>query len=115
MDSAGTRGFSTLATMSCPSPATPHQVSGVAFGPDGKTIASASSEGTVRLWEASTGKPIGRPATGHADFVNGVAFGADGKAIASASSDGTVRLWGTSTRQTIGHAPTGHLGFLKLV
>jgi WD40 repeat protein len=64
----------------------------VAFSPDGQTIASASSDRTVRLWDRQ-GNPIGTPFQGHEDWVRSVAFSPDGQTIASASSDRTVRLW----------------------
>src|SRR5437016_13330320 len=72
-------------------------VIGLAFSPDGKTIASASADGTVRLWEASTGKPVGQPLTAHTGPVNGVAFSPDGRTVASAGADQTVPLWEAST------------------
>ncbi|MBN3891729.1 MAG: WD40 repeat domain-containing protein [Nostoc sp. JL31] len=68
------------------------EVWGVAFSPDGKTIASGSYDTSVKLWNAATGKEI-TTFKGHSDEVNSVAFSPDGKTIASASSDNTVKLW----------------------
>jgi WD domain, G-beta repeat len=86
-------------------PADPSNVSGVAFSPDGKLLASADSDGTVRLWNPVTGQPVGTPLpadTGTQGSVNGVAFSPDGKLLASADSDGTVRLWNPVTGQPVG-------------
>jgi WD40 repeat protein len=76
-------------------------VHGVAFSPDGKLLASADSDGTVRLWKTSTGRPVGQPFRAQTD-VYGVAFSPDGKLLATANSDGTVRLWKTSTGHAVG-------------
>ncbi len=71
-------------------------VRGVAFSPDGDRIASASVDGTARVWSAATGRPEWT-LKGHTDSVSGVAFNRDGKLLATASSDGTVRLWDAAT------------------
>jgi len=68
-------------------------VASVAFSPDGKLLASASADKTVRLWDVATRQQLGQPLSGHTDYVISVAFSPDGKLLASASSDNTVRLW----------------------
>src|SRR5205809_733189 len=58
------------------------------FSPDGKTIAIACYEGTVKLLDPANGKERA-VLQGHKDGVNAVAFTPDGKALATASLDGT--------------------------
>ena len=69
------------------------QVLSVAFSPDGQTLASGSSDSTIRLWDL--GEPTAAPVvlSGHEDEVWSVAFSPDGQTLASGSEDRTIRLW----------------------
>jgi WD40 repeat protein len=75
-------------------------VMSVAFSPDGEVLASASLDGTLRLWNVQTGQFI-RSLKGHKGYVYSVAFSPDGGVLASASGDGTLRLWNVQTGQLI--------------
>ena len=62
------------------------------WSPDGKRVASGSSDKTVQVWNAANGN---NPYiyTGHSDTIYAVAWSPDGKHIASASYDTTVQVW----------------------
>jgi WD40 repeat protein len=63
----------------------------VAVSGDGRTVATAGSDGVVRVWRPDTGDPpVAIP--GHDGEVRGVAISPDGATVASAGADGTVRL-----------------------
>src|SRR5207302_1943292 len=65
---------------------------GVSLSADGQLLASGSQDGTVRLWEASTGRLLAT-LEGHSSGVGGVALSADGRLLASGGLDRTIRLW----------------------
>src|SRR5712671_5611389 len=85
-----------------------YSVISVAFSPDGFRIVSGSEDKTIRLWDAETGDPIGKPLDRHSDGVNSVAFSPDGSRIVSGSWDKTIRLWDAETGDPIGKPLEGH-------
>jgi WD40 repeat protein/serine/threonine protein kinase len=70
-------------------------------------VASAGTDGVVRLWSLATGQPIGAPLK-HEGVINRVTFSPDGRLLASASEDGTARLWRASDGAPVG-PPLRHL------
>ncbi|KAG8742417.1 POC1 centriolar protein A [Ceratobasidium sp. 414] len=80
----------------------------VAYSPDGAYIVSGSSDSTIRIWDAHTGQPVGRPLKGHTHPVTSVAYSPDGARIVSSSYDHTIRIWDAHTGQPVGQPLKGH-------
>ncbi|HWY78252.1 MAG TPA: serine/threonine-protein kinase [Verrucomicrobiae bacterium] len=77
-----------------------------AFSPDGKRLATTSSDETVRLWDSGTLRCEG-VLRGHGSEVWCAAFSPDGKLLATGSKDKTVMFWSPRAEtppQTIPHA-----------
>ncbi|MBE9263766.1 hypothetical protein IQ224_16910 [Microcystis sp. LEGE 00066] len=84
-------------------------VNSVSFSPDGKTLATGSSDNTIKLWDVETGKEI-RTLSGHNGYARGsgnlissVSFSSDGKTLATGSydEDETIILWNVETGEEI--------------
>ncbi|MFL5804092.1 MAG: WD40 repeat domain-containing protein [Roseiflexaceae bacterium] len=93
----------------------PTGIRSIAFGPDGRLLASAAEDGAVRIWSTADGALV-NTLIGHIDVVGAVAFAPNGKLLASASDDKTIRLWDVATGQLVrvlqGHtAPVWALAF----
>jgi WD40 repeat protein/serine/threonine protein kinase len=96
-------------------PVQDHEVTGMAFSPDGRRLAACYFHDVLKLWDVKTRKEL-QTLKGHGESLSGVAWSPDGKLLASAGADGTVRLWdgetGAAGKVFRMHSPSGHLGGL---
>ncbi|XP_014479327.1 PREDICTED: notchless protein homolog 1 [Dinoponera quadriceps] len=79
---------------------TGHQqlINDVKFSPDGRTIASASFDKSIKLWESTTGKFIAS-LRGHVQAVYSIAWSADSRLLVSGSADSTLKVWSMKTKK----------------
>src|SRR5207253_1269166 len=75
-------------------------ISSLAFTPDGKLLASASADKTVKLWAIPDGRELAT-LQGHEDYVSSVAMSPDGKVMATGSFDKSAKLWDLATAKGI--------------
>ncbi|MEH1936107.1 MAG: serine/threonine-protein kinase [Nostoc sp.] len=75
-------------------------VNALAISPDGYTLASASDDKIVKLWDLNTQKVLAS-LSGHSQAVKSVAFSPDGQILATASDDKTIKLWQVETLEEI--------------
>jgi len=78
----------------------------VTFSPDGRIIASASFDKSVRLWDGSTGKFIAA-LRAHVGAVYQVCWSSDSRLLVSGSKDSTLKVWDVKTRKLVFDLP-GH-------
>lgn len=70
----------------------PGEIQAVAYRPDGRVVATAGDDGSVRFWDAQTGVPVGRPLL-HKGRVGDLAFGPEGRTLLTGCDDFSAQLW----------------------
>ncbi|KAK6987728.1 quinon protein alcohol dehydrogenase-like superfamily [Favolaschia claudopus] len=91
------------------------KVTCVALSPNGELIVSGSHDHALRMWEASSGAPVGNPLQGPTRPVISLAFSADGQYIISVTDDRTVQIWDARSRAPIGDPLPGCTGYVNCV
>ncbi|CAA9956971.1 wd repeat domain 5b [Pyrenophora teres f. maculata] len=71
-------------------------VSCIKFSPDGRYIASASADCTIKIWDARTGA-LEHTLEGHLAGISTISWSPDSKILASGSDDKSIRLWDPNT------------------
>ena len=71
------------------------------FSPDGSQVITASTNGTARIWDATTGALVGEPLR-HESTVSSAGFSPDGLRVLTACADGTARVWDLPSQQELG-------------
>jgi len=91
-----------------------HFVEDVALSSDGQFALSGSWDGTLRLWDLSSGVTT-RKFVGHTKDVLSVAFSADNRQIVSGSRDKTINLWNTLGQLKYTISEDGHEEWVSCV
>ncbi|SDK57386.1 c-type cytochrome [Aliiruegeria lutimaris] len=91
------------------------KVMSLAVSPGGQTIASASWDGSIGIWDLEDPGVEARFFTGHDAGVNAVAFSEDGETLYSGSADGTLRLWRVADGTALGQLANNGFGINTLV
>jgi WD40 repeat protein len=76
------------------------EILGLAFSPDGKFLATASRDRTVKIWSMANGHEV-TTYRGHTRYVRAVAFSPDGNWVASAGGDKDIHLWNAETGKLV--------------
>ena len=72
----------------------------MAFSSDGMRVVSGAGDGTVRIWNATSGQVL-QVLKGHTRSVGSVAFSLDDECVVSGSSDKTMRVWDATSGECL--------------
>jgi eukaryotic-like serine/threonine-protein kinase len=72
------------------------QIDRVAYSPNGRRLASASYDKSVRVWDLDTGRTV-LTMPGHRGRIYGMAYSPDGNRLATGGENGTAKIWDAGT------------------
>jgi WD40 repeat protein len=82
----------------------------VAYSPDGTHVAAGCVDGVARLWNATTGQPVGE--FPHSGRIHGVTFSPDSRWLACGDSEWKVKIWDLATHKEVCTLPDRHTHYV---